>query len=492
MVREGGRAHLARWAMEEISDPSSAGARAQAVMRAMRSAGISQRNVVCSISRSDATLKRIHLPSADAEAVRKMLAFEAQQHVPFPLEEVAWDFSLGAAGEAGGAVLLAAARKTLLEDLRAVLAQAGLRAQAVTLTSLAAAAACLQNDGQAGGDGREAAVMVELGAGTAVVNVFRGGALHLSRPLPVTGDDLTKAFAADTQSGPQQAEEIRRTRGMAAIPQESKRVAEWLHTLRMEVERSLLAAAEGEASLSVENVVITGGGWQTPGLAEAFSAVLGAPVVTCPLARVAPKSPAQGGPAGQPEGYGALPALGSAIGLALQGLGLAKGIDLLSAAATSARTTSRRSLTSAVAVAVLLCALTLGTWRYWWLQGQSLSLQPVQARAEQREREISALSARKRSLETRLGELRGIMQKRGEVMDALDQISAKAPDGMWLTSVTYSSGRPLVAQGKALSNQQVARLLDALGPQATLTYIKQAAGNVDFAITITPDAGGRN
>lgn len=471
MVREGARAQLTRWAVQEIADPSSATARGQALARAMRSAGIGQRKVVCSISRSDATLKRIRLPSADAETMRKMLAFEAQQHVPFPLQEVAWDFILD---EAGGTVLLAAARKTLLEDLHAVLAQAGLKARAVTLTSLAAAAACLHGEGQPGSaDSRKAAVLVELGAGPVIVNVFRAGALHLSRPLPISGDDLSRAFAADMGCDSKQAEEIERTRGMAALPAQSKRVAGWLQALRTEVERSLLAAAEGEASLSVEDVLITGGGWQTPGLAEAFASVLGVPVAAFPA-----------------QGDGAPPALGIAIGLALQGLGFTKGINLLSAARTSARTTSKRRLTSAVAGAALLSALALGTWRYWELQGESLSLQPVRARAMQHEREISALRAQKRALEAQLGELQGIMQKRQEVLDSLDQLSAKAPAGIWLTSVSYSPGRPVVAQGRAFSNAQVASLLDALGPNAMLSYIKQADKNVDFAITIGPGAGG--
>lgn len=469
MAREAGRALVVRWAVQEITDPSQAG-RAQAVARAMNKAGVGRPRVVCGIPRSDAVVKRIRLPSADPDTARKMLAFEAQQHVPFPLDETAWDFDLGE----DGSVLLVAARKTVLDDLRAVLAQAGLKARAVSVCSVATAAAYLKVGAEhADQPTGQAAVLVELGAGPVIVNVVSASRLLLSRPLSMTGEDLDRAFAADLGLGIQQGREVRERQGLPALPATAAHVAAWMQRLRGEVERSLLAAAEVQPSVEVEKVVAMGGGWQTPGLVEAFSSVLGLPVESFP-------------PSSQEAG----PALATAIGLGLQGLGLARGVNLLSAAVTSARKEVRRRTISAVAVAALLAALALGTWRYWALQEQSLALQPAQARAAQREAEIKALRSRQRVLEARLAELRRIMQPRHQVLNALKELSACAPSGIWLTSVTCSPGRPIMVQGRAGSMADVADLLDSLGSRSALTYVKQGQDNVDFAITMETREGG--
>jgi len=467
-VREGNRARLVRWAVVAIPDASQA-ARARALAQAMRSAEISARKVICAVARADATVKRLRLPANDRDTMRKMLAFEVQQHVPFPMDEVAWDFDLGE----DGAVLLVAARKALLQDVRGVMAQAGLKAAAVSVTSIAAADAYSQaQEEPTDGESSEAVVLIELGAGPVTVNVLRGRTWHLSRPLPITGDDLTHAFAADTACAPHEAQTVRDTRGVAAPPAAAAHVAQWMQTLRAEVERSLLAAAEGAPTLAVDRVILTGGGWQTPGLAEAFSDALGAPVA------VFPSEPAP-----------AAPALGTAIGLALQGLGLAKGANLLAAAAASAKKEARRWLSSAVAAVLLLTALGLGTWRYWALEQQSLARQAARAAATGREAEMKGLEAKERLLQKRLAELDATLHPRHRVLSALKDMSLAAPPGVWLTSVSYSSGRPVAVQGKAASPEDVTAIIEALGERGSLDYVRESEQGVDFAITMEAGEG---
>jgi type IV pilus assembly protein PilM len=471
LIREGAHARVVACAAQEITDSSDA-AKADAVARALRAAGIRGRRVVCDVARGDAVVKRIHIPATNRETARKVLQFEAQQHVPFPLEEMAWDFEV----DPSGFVLLAAVRQTVLEAVRAVLAQAGLRASAVTVSSAAAAAAYLQRaDRLAGEHADEAAVLLELGAGPVVVNVFRGGTWLLSRPLPVSGDDLTAAFAADLGCDFERAQRVRQGEGVAALPAAAPRVTEWLQALRAEVERSLLAAAEQTAILAVERIVATGGGWLTPGLPQAVSGVLGGAVEVFPCA---------------PEPV--TPAFGAAIGLALQDLGLARGVDLTASAAAGTRRQARRWTSSVVAIAGLLAVIAVGTWRYWTLEQRSLVLQPARAAATRREEDMRSLDARRRALEAQAAEVQRLLRPRHKVLNALQELSAVAPAGMWLTAVSYSPGRPVAVQGKAASATQVSDLLDALGARAALTRVKQGEKDtdVDFAITLEAKDGG--
>lgn len=469
LVREGGHVRATACSAQEIAGGSRA-AQAQAVARAMRAAGIRGRRVICDVGRADAVVKCLHLPAAEREAVRKMLQFEAQQHVPFPLEEMAWDFDV----DGGGSVLLLAVRTASLEAVRGVVAQAGLRVAAVSVSSAAAAAAFLHEAGARVGDAENGtAVMMELGAGPVVANIFRGATWLLSRPLTISGEGLTAAFAADLGCEIEQAQTVRQREGIAALPTDAPRVTAWLQTLRAEIERSLLAAAEQTATLTVERVAVTGGGWLTPGLPQAVSRALGFPVQAFPAA---------------PEPL--TPAFGAAIGLALQGLGLARPVNLLSSAATGARKRVRRWVSSAVAVAALLAALSMGTWRYWTLQNQSLALQPARAAAARREADARGLRDRQRTLESRLAEVQRLLRPRHLVLNALRELSAIAPAGVWLTSVSYSPGRPVAVQGKAASAAQVSDLLDALGSRAALTFVKQGENEVEFAVTMQVGEGG--
>jgi Tfp pilus assembly protein PilN len=365
-------------------------------------------------------------------------------------------------------VVLAAVRRTSLEAVRAVLAQAGLRASAVTVSSAAVATAYLQRaKDQTAESDDGTAVLIELGAGPVVVNVFCAGAWVLSRALPVSGEDLTAAFAAELGCDTASAKTVRQSEGFAALPASAPQVSEWLQALRAEVERSLLAAAEQTATLAVERIVATGGGWLTPGLSQAVSSVLGGAIEVFPC---------EPGPV--------TPAFSAAIGLALQDLGLARGIDLTASAAAGTRRQARRLTGSVVALAGLLALVGIGTWRYWAMEQQSLALQPQRAAAARREEDAQALQDRQRALEAQFRDAESRLQARYTVLNALQELSAVAPSGIWLTSVSYSPGRPIMVQGRAVSAARISDLLDALGTRAALAHMTQGEKDVDFAITM--------
>lgn len=469
LVREGSHVRVARCAAQEIVGSSDAD-KAQAIARAVRAAGIRESKVIGDVARSDAVVKCIRLPATERETVRKMLEFEAQQHVPFPLEQMAWDFDI----DRGGSVLLVAARKASLDAARGVMAQAGLKPSAVGVSSAAVVAAYLHENATSPGDSAdETAALIELGAGPVVVNVFRGTAWMLSRSLPVSGDDLTAAFAADLGCDVDHAHRIRCSEGVPSLPASATHVAEWLRILRAEIERSLLASAAQTATVTVERVAVTGGGWLTPGLPHAVSIALGLPVEIFPAG---------------PDPV--TPAFGAAVGLALQGLGIVRGVNLMNSAAAGARRQTKRWVASAGAIAALVVALGTGTVRYWSMQEQSVALQPARAAAARRAENMRDLRSREQALERQLAGVQRLLRPRHIVLGALQNLSAVAPAGVWLTSLSYSPGRSVAVQGKAVSASRVTELLDALGPRASLTYVRQGENDVDFAIAVEADEGG--
>src|SRR5947199_2469140 len=69
----------------------------------------------------------VKLPAVEEEKIERIIAFEAQQNVPFPIDEVVWDYQLiGGGGEEEVQVVLVAIKSDLLEGMNAAVEEAGL------------------------------------------------------------------------------------------------------------------------------------------------------------------------------------------------------------------------------------------------------------------------------------------------------------------------------------------------------------------------------
>jgi type IV pilus assembly protein PilM len=80
----------------------------------------------------------VELPAVEEEKIERIIAFEAQQNVPFPIDEVVWDYQLvgGGAGEQIQVVLVAI-KEDLLERVNAAVESTGLRTSIVCVAMMA-------------------------------------------------------------------------------------------------------------------------------------------------------------------------------------------------------------------------------------------------------------------------------------------------------------------------------------------------------------------
>src|SRR5688572_28867844 len=82
--------------------------------------------------------KFVKLPPVDTSKVTQIIQYEAQQNVPFPLEEVVWDYQiLGTSPTGELEVLLVAIKTDIVEGLFRVAESAGLRMQLVDVSPAA-------------------------------------------------------------------------------------------------------------------------------------------------------------------------------------------------------------------------------------------------------------------------------------------------------------------------------------------------------------------
>src|ERR1700757_500425 len=80
----------------------------------------------------------VKLPALQAAKIEKIIAFEAQQNVPFPIDEVVWDYQLvGGGAEEQIQVVLVAIKADLLDEINDGVEETGLRTSIVDVAPMA-------------------------------------------------------------------------------------------------------------------------------------------------------------------------------------------------------------------------------------------------------------------------------------------------------------------------------------------------------------------
>src|SRR5437764_14773903 len=68
------------------------------IREVLKELGIKSGKVNYAVAGQSVFARFVKLPSVEEEKIDRIIAFEAQQHVPFPIDEVVWDYQLAAAG----------------------------------------------------------------------------------------------------------------------------------------------------------------------------------------------------------------------------------------------------------------------------------------------------------------------------------------------------------------------------------------------------------
>ena len=266
----------------EIMDP---GIVADAIRGLMASAGVKTKQVVIAVGGRDVIIKKIQMDRMTEAEARSVIRWEAEQHVPFDMENVELDFQiLDPEGEGlQMTVLLVAAKRELVENKVALLAEAGLTASIIDVDAFAIHNAFEINYPD---EMRGVVALVNIGHEMTNVNILEDGIPVLTRDLPLG----TRRFREDMQ----------RERGISADEadqllqgvERNELLDPFLESrgeeLAVGIERAaaFLQSASRSAT-GISRLWLTGGGGRIPGLAKVLGDRLRLPVeLANPLARV--------------------------------------------------------------------------------------------------------------------------------------------------------------------------------------------------------------
>src|SRR5688572_26469559 len=157
--------------------------------------------------------KFVKLPPVDTSKVTQIIQYEAQQNVPFPLEEVVWDYQiLGATATGELEVLLVAIKSDIVEGLFRVADNAGLRLHLVDVSPAALCNAFRYNYSDLEG----CTMLLDIGAKTSNLLFFDKGSVY-SRGINIGANSITQDLAKEAKLQFGEAEAIKIQQGFVSL-----------------------------------------------------------------------------------------------------------------------------------------------------------------------------------------------------------------------------------------------------------------------------------
>jgi type IV pilus assembly protein PilM len=215
--------------------------------------------------------------------IRESLPFLVQDMLPLPVADALLDFypvaeAQSDAGPVVNGLLVAAVKEAVLGNVRAT-QLAGLTTVEVDLLPFAVTRALITRPGIAG-----TVALVDIGANTTSVVVVTDGVPQFVRIIPAGGGELTQALRSGLEIEPGEAEHLKASIGLArqVTSREEHQAVEIIYRVTGELLTSLRNTisyfVNTRPTTPVGQLVLTGGGAQLPGLADALSEMTRLPV----------------------------------------------------------------------------------------------------------------------------------------------------------------------------------------------------------------------
>jgi type IV pilus assembly protein PilM len=222
----------------------------------------------------------LEVPGGSSSQVAAVVGFEAQQNIPFPLEEVVWDYVVMGNTPSGAVNVIFAAIKTdLLESLCDSVASTGLNITAVLVAPLALYDAFLH---ASSATASETTLLLDMGSRTSNMIISAEGSFF-SRSIPSGGLAVTSAIAKDIHAELDEAEKLKIARGSVALGAGFEQATDPIEANIARIARQTLLKTQADISRSLSYyrsnlggneptlILLTGGIAYLPYLAEFFN-----------------------------------------------------------------------------------------------------------------------------------------------------------------------------------------------------------------------------
>jgi type IV pilus assembly protein PilM len=253
---------------------------ADAIRKVFDTSGVRTREVAASLSGNAVIVKKIALPKMTAAELAESIYWEAEQYIPFAVQDVNLDYQIlsgGAEAAANGSgatgspqgmeVLLVAAKKEKIADYTGVIAQAGRVPVVVDVDAFA-----LQNAYALNYAFEPGAVVALVNAGASAININVVGAeqSYFTRDISIGGNAYTEALQKELQLSHDQAEQLKRGTPVSGADFDQARpiLRTVTENVLLEVQKTFDFFRGTTGADQIDRLVLSGGTSRVEGFAE--------------------------------------------------------------------------------------------------------------------------------------------------------------------------------------------------------------------------------
>jgi type IV pilus assembly protein PilM len=423
----------------------------------------------------------VKLPALEQEKLEKVIAFEAQQNVPFPIDDVVWDYQLVGGGmDEQTQVILVAIKVDLLDDITGGVEEAGLHTSTIDMAPMALYNAFRYSYPSV----NDCSLLVDIGARTTNV-LFVEPRRIFSRSLPIGGSAVTAAIAREFGESFEAAETRKKRDGFVGlggayaepsdhdIARVSKLARSTMTRLHAELMRSISHYRAQQRGSRPDRIFLCGGAAGMPYMREFFHEKFQLPIEFFnPLRNVAVSETTSESSVAHSAHL-----LGELVGLALRSVTVCPmELSLLPVSVVRRQELERRRPFFIAAAACAVLAM-LG-WSAYYTRSAQVTRETAEV--------IQQKNASMRGAETRLDKLKKqIMSLDGVATpliaaindrdfwpQVLEDLNARLPEAdIWITELGATSGGKLLGAGDKRTGQTSPASL----PQTSTPGTKTAA-----------------
>lgn len=415
----------------------------------------------------------VKLPPLGQEKLDKIISFEAQQNVPFPLDEVVWDYQIvgGGMGEEIQVVLVAI-KIDLLDEINSAVEGTGLRTSIVDVAPMALYNAFRYSYPRVG----DCSLLLDIGARTTNILFIESGRIFL-RSIPLGGSAITAAIAREFNESFAAAETRKKQDGFVGlggayaepadpnVARVSKIARSTMTRLHAELMRSITHYRAQQQGNRPARIFLCGGGAGMPYMREFFHEKFQVPIEFFnPLQNVAV---AESGLSGMQDVARSAHLLGELVGAALRSVMVSPmELNLRPASVVRRHDLEKRQPFFIAAAACILLAL-LG-WSAYYTRAAHVAQQTAQTLRQKNdtmrvaEGQLDKIKKQITALDNTATPLITAVNDRNFWPQILEQLNSRLPKSdIWITELAATSG------GKLLGVSEKRAAESALTPSPT-------------------------
>lgn len=284
--KKGGQYQLVRLGVEPLSPEAivdgsimDSSLVVDAIQKLTQQTGVKAQSFATSVSGHSVIIKKIQLPNMAPEELAESIQWEAEQHIPFDINDVRLDYVILSGDEPGRDdmdVLLVAVKREKVNDYVSVISQSGKNPVVVDVDAFS-----LQNAYELNYDldPLKNVALINMGAGVTNINIVARGQSVFWRDISFGGNQFTEGLQREFNLSFDQAEMLKRGQATGAYgPAEARKVLDAVSVeMANEIQKTFDFFGATSSEGPVDELILSGGCALTPNLQEVLRERFGVP-----------------------------------------------------------------------------------------------------------------------------------------------------------------------------------------------------------------------